>query len=65
MVLQKFQCTFMGQQCPSGPFLYGLWSMGEKLARFDKIAGRPLSHIPVLHGTCTSLRNAILDNVTE
>ena len=28
---------------------------------FDKIAGRPLPHIHVLRGTCTSVCKAILD----
>ena len=43
-------------------FFVGLGSMGEELVRFDKIAGRPLSHIPVLSGTDSSLNIAILDS---
>jgi hypothetical protein len=32
-----------------------------EVLRFDKIAGRPLSHVHVLRGTGSSLHNAILD----
>ena len=37
------------------------WGQVELVLRVHKIAGRPLTHIRVLRGTCSSVSNAILD----
>jgi len=36
-------------------------AVAELVGWFDKIVWRPFSHIPVLHGTNSSLNNAILN----